>query len=61
MSWVPPVCGEAIRLPARSSGFVMSGFTTSDAPPLVAPAMMRMAPPSALLLTKALMAGLGPM
>jgi hypothetical protein len=56
---VLPVCGVAMRLPRSCSTLVISGFTTSAAPPEVAPATMRSASP--LLLTKALMAGLGPM
>src|SRR3954470_15031559 len=58
MSCVPPVWGEASFLPLSCAGVVMSGRTTSAAPPDVAPAMMRIAWP--LLFTKALMAGFGP-
>jgi hypothetical protein len=32
-SWVLPSCGEADGLPLRSAGPLMSGLTTSDAPP----------------------------
>ena len=40
-----PSCGLAIFLPFRSAGLVISGFTTRDAPPEVAPEMMRTASP----------------
>ena len=58
-SWVLPSCGEAIRLPLRSAAELMPGWTTSEAPPEVAPEMIRM--PSPLVLAYALIAGLGPM
>ena len=44
-SWVLPSWGEAMVLPLRSAGPLMSGFTTSDAPPEVAPEMIRRASP----------------
>jgi hypothetical protein len=48
----------AIFLPLRAAADVMSGLTTRDAPPEVAPAMIRIASPFDLV--KALIAGLGP-
>jgi hypothetical protein len=59
MSWVLPSCGVAIVLPLSCSGLVMSGLTTSCAPPSVAPATSRTASPSDL--AKALIAGPDPM
>ena len=46
-SCVLPSWGEAIFLPAKSAGEVMplSGWTISNAPPLVEPLMMRRASP----------------
>ncbi len=58
-SCVLPSCGVASFLPTRSAGVVISGCTTSAAPPDVAPATMRIASPSDF--AKALMAGFGPM
>ena len=46
-------------MPLSSVAEEMSGLTTSDAPPEVAPETMRIAWPFDL--TKALMAGFGPM
>ena len=58
-SWVLPSCGVASFLPRRSAADVISGLTTRNAPPDVAPAMIRIASPFDL--AKALIAGLGPM
>ena len=58
-SCVLPSCGVAMILPLSCSGEVMSGETTSWAPPEVEPAMSRTASP--LDLANALMAGLEPM
>ena len=58
-SWVLPSAGVAIVVPARSAGDVISGFTTRNAPPDVAPDTMRSASPSDL--AKPLIAGFGPM
>ena len=58
-SWVLPSAGVAMVVPARSAGDVISGFTTRNAPPDVAPDTMRSASPSDL--AKPLIAGLGPM
>src|SRR5437763_8159066 len=57
-SCVLPSWGVATFLPLRPTAELMDGFTTRNAPPEVAPEMMRIASP--LLLAKALMAGLGP-
>src|SRR5207248_2074125 len=57
-SWVLPSCGDASFLPLRSAALLIDGFTTSPAPPDVAPAMSRTAWP--LDFWKALIAGLGP-
>ena len=54
-----PFCGVAMILPLSWSGEVMSGETTSWAPPDVEPAMIRTAWP--LDLANALIAGLEPM
>ena len=59
MSCVLPACGVAMILPLSCSGEVMSGETTSCAPPEVEPAISRIASP--LLFAKALMAGPEPM
>ena len=59
MSCVLPACGVAMILPLSCSGEVMSGETTSWAPPEVEPAISRTASP--LDLAKALMAGPEPM
>ena len=48
-SCVPPSCGVASFLPLRSAAELISGLTTSCAPPDAAPAMMLMDSP--LLLT----------
>ena len=58
-SWVLPSCGVASFLPLRSAALLISGLTTRNAPPEVAPEMIRMASPFDL--AKALMAGFGPM
>ena len=55
MSCVLPFCGVARVLPLSWAGLVISGLTTSWAPPAVAPAISRTACPSDL--AKALMAG----
>ena len=56
---VPISIGEAIVLPARSSGLVIASSTTRNAPPDAVPATMRIASPSDC--ANALIAGLGPM
>ena len=55
MSCVFPACGVAMILPLSCSGEVMSGETTSCAPPEVEPAISRRASP--LLFANALIAG----
>ena len=59
MSCVFPACGVATILPLSCSGEVMSGETTSCAPPEVEPATSRTASP--LLFANALIAGPEPM
>ena len=44
-SWVLPFCGLARVLPFSCAAEVMSGFTTSSAPPVVAPATIFNASP----------------